>query len=208
MQRAQQYWQYVCVFVYAGSSVSRAANWRRASFSIPPYIFHLRDRPFVPRPGNYAGFSAALRSHNRRGHGVLFLPLRPEVLPGSRSLCVSQASLYASLFEKESSILALESLETLLVQIFADACRYFSIQWWWKPSSWINVQTGIWIEHSCKTELNSRYLNVSVVFGDVEYFVKESCGRCSRDFEVHFFKSNRANGSLPFFVPIYHTQEN
>lgn len=26
----------------------RAANWRRASFSIPSYIFHLRDQPFVP----------------------------------------------------------------------------------------------------------------------------------------------------------------
>ena len=50
VQRAQQYRHAVCVCVcvYAGSSVSRAANWRRASFSIPPYIFHLRDRPFVP----------------------------------------------------------------------------------------------------------------------------------------------------------------
>lgn len=85
----------------------RATNWRRASFSILSYIFHLRDQPFVPSqaitPGSVPRYGRAENASGAQPTGLwfCFAWCVPKISRAwIQPLRVPQASLYASLFEK------------------------------------------------------------------------------------------------------------
>lgn len=135
VQRAQQYRQCVCVYVCMQEVPYREPRIGDAPvFPFRRIFFTCATGLLFPRPGNYAEFSAALRSHSRRGHGVLFRRLRPEILPPRTSTGIQISPRSTGLFvrlafqKKKNRQYTAALLETLFVQIFADACRYFSIQ--------------------------------------------------------------------------------